>query len=282
MHYDKLLISPTALARALDDGDVTVLDCRFALADPTWGGRAYEAEHIPGAHFVDLDRDLSSPVATHGGRHPLPDAGSFATRMRDLGLRQDHIAVVYDDSRMAFAARAFWLLRYLGHLDVRVLDGGFAGWKAAGQDATPATPQGAVPGDFAARPDPSLVATRDDLLALNRAERTRIPLIDARLPPRYRGEEEPIDPVAGHIPGAVCVPWQGFTFPDGRAIPEQENRERWSWLPNNATPIVYCGSGVTACVNVLSLLAAGHERTRLYAGSWSDWCSYPDAAVETG
>lgn len=276
--YQDVLISPVSLQAAMDAGDTVVLDCRFQLADPEAGRRAYLTDHVPGAFFMDLDQDLSSAPREHGGRHPLPAVEALATRLREAGVNGHTLVVAYDDSRFAFAARMWWLLRYLGHAEVRVLNGGYAAWKAASLPLSTAVPD-PVRGDFTPMPNERMVI--DHAAVMTRGQWGDPPLIDAREQRRYRGDEEPIDPIAGHIPGAVCQPWQEFTDAEGNAIPEADNRARWSFLPHDAQPIVYCGSGVTACVNVLSLHAAGYRGMRLYAGSWSDWCSYPNAPVAT-
>lgn len=274
------LIDAKQLATRLATDDIVVADCRFSLADPNLGRAQYEQGHVPGAHFFDLARDLSAPVDVHGGRHPLPDPNSLARLLEQAGVSESTLVVAYDDSRFAFAARFWWLLRYLGHPNVRVLNGGFKAWISAGFAVSVETPAPRR-ATFVPRVDSSLLATRDEVLALVTTADRRINLVDAREPKRFRGEEEPIDPVAGRIPGARSFPWQDYTSIDGNAISEAANQERWSTLERKPT-ILYCGSGVTACVNALSLHAAGIAGARLYAGSFSDWCSYPAAAIAVG
>jgi len=277
----------------LDDPGVAIADCRFALADPALGASQYAAAHIPGAIHFDLNRDLSAPVEKHGGRHPLPDPQALAQRLAAAGISTETPTtlatwvVVYDDSRLGVASRLWWLLRWLGHERVSILDGGWAAWNAAGYPTTTETtwPQ---PGVFCATPRMEWVAGLEEV-------RSPLPaslLIDSREGARYRGEQEPIDPVAGHIPGAVNYPWQGVTDEQGYVRSPAEQRQRWADLAadleqtdrNDAErrAIVYCGSGVTACVNLFSMHLAGFSPARIYAGSWSDWCSYPELPIATG
>ncbi len=256
---------------------VVVVDCRFSLMQPELGRQQYTAGHIPGAVYLDLNQDLSSPVAAHGGRHPLPDVQALASKLAAIGVQgQDTWVVAYDDSRFAFASRLWWLLRYLGHDRVAVLDGGFAAWQAAGYPISTdiPTPQ---PGQFTPQVRSPLVVDIDTVK--QRKDLPSVALVDSREGDRYRGEREPIDPIAGHIPGAVNLPWQEVTTAEGFAQPVALQQDRWRSLANREEILVYCGSGVTACVNLLSLELAGLTNGKLYAGSWSDWCSYPDLPV---
>lgn len=280
MDRSALLITPVELASLLDSEDPPVIaDCRFALTDPGGGERAWAEAHLPGAHYLHLDRDLAAPRAALGGRHPLPDAASFAARMRAIGLSAGRLLVAYDDSRGAFAARLWWLARYFGHEAVRVLDGGWGAWRAAGLPVT-AAPPAAAQGNFVARPDPERCI---DYAALQRRRAAGdVQLVDSRDPARYAGSEETIDPVAGHIPGARNMPWGSATGADGCFLDAEAQRRRWAALHDQRALVVYCGSGVTACVNLLSLALAGEEDALLYPGSWSDWCARPDAPVARG
>lgn len=267
------VVSARWLAEHLDDPAVAIADCRFSLADPGLGAVQYAEGHIPGAVYFDLNRDLSAPPSVHGGRHPLPNPDNLADTLGQAGITSQDTGsptwvVAYDSSRLAFAARFWWLLRWLGHERVSVLDGGFAGWKAAGYAIATEAPCPA-PGQFHARPQADWVV--DAAAVQARAEAV---LIDSRAPERYRGEQEPIDPVAGHIPGAVNLPWQDATDERGFLRSPTSHRQRWLALLQNRDAIVYCGSGVTACVNLLSMHLAGLPYGRLYAGSWSDWCSH--------
>jgi thiosulfate/3-mercaptopyruvate sulfurtransferase len=269
-----VVVSSDWLQDHLHDPQVVVVDCRFALMQPALGQQQYQAGHIPGAFYLDLNQDLSSPVQTHGGRHPLPDLATLVAKLQTLGIASASPqgptqVVVYDDSRLAFAARLWWLLRYLGHGPVAVLDGGWQAWQAAGYAQSTEVPPARY-GEFVPQVQRDWVVDRDQVQ--QRSPQTV--LVDAREGERYRGEREPIDPVAGHIPGAVNYPWQDTTDDHGRVRSPAHQQQRWQALPPDQPVIVYCGSGVTACVNLLSLELAGRPPGRLYAGSWSDWCSY--------
>ena len=325
MDYPTPIVSREWLHAHLDDENVQVVDCRFALMDPTLGIRQYQSGHIPGAVHLDLNRDLSSAVHIHGGRHPLPNIDQLAHTLGQYGIqsavdrREDNekdsnegtqkvkgptFVVAYDDSRFAFAARLWWLLRYMGHEQVAILDGGFQGWQSAEYPVAQEEPT----------PEPAtfVPAVRSHwIVDINhvkqRKDRADVLLVDSRQGDRYRGEREPIDPVAGHIPGAVNLFWQEVTTEDGYVQSGDRLRQRWQQLieegvevsaastetlgmtgeqkgaiaHGNSSPVtdveeimVYCGSGVTACVNLLSLELIGWPQGRLYAGSWSDWCSY--------
>lgn len=250
-------------------GKVVIFDCRFNLGNKTQGYEQYRSGHIPGAYYLDLEKDLSSPVSQHGGRHPLPDTEAFTKKMRACGVNQYTQIVVYDDSRMAYAARAWWLLRYFGHMQIVILDGGFNAWTSAGNPLDRRVPT-LKSGNFKANLQPDQILNREDILQ----DDGSLLLIDSREAKRYRGEEEPIDPVAGHIPGAVNYFWQEATNEHGFIKPVAEQQARWKNLPPTKELLVYCGSGVTACVNLLSLELSGMS-AKLYPGSWSDWCSYP-------
>ncbi len=267
------LITAEELAQNL--GSVVILDCRFSLADPGAGARLYTEGHIPGAHYAHLARDLSGPVGEHGGRHPLPEPDSFADWLARHGIGRDTAVVVYDDNRFAFAARLWWMMRALHYRDVRVLDGGLSAWLAAGRGldtdtprATPVKPP--VVGDYGGKLD---------MPGVRKAQAEGALLVDSREAPRYQGLEEPIDPVAGHIPGALNLPWAGATDDSGLALGEAQQASRLSVLDSERELVVYCGSGVTACVNLLALHLAGRDGARLYPGSWSDWCSYEENEV---
>jgi thiosulfate/3-mercaptopyruvate sulfurtransferase len=269
---NRWIVPAEALHQSLPDSKLVVVDCRFSLAEPHLGRQLYGESHIPGAHYLDLNQDLSSPVQAHGGRHPLPDPEKLADKLSAIGVRSGADAtwvIAYDDSRFAFAARLWWLLRYLGHEQVAVLDGGFQGWLAAGYPVTAKLPQPQV-GKFT----PQLQSEQIIDIAAIKARSDGVLLVDSREAERYRGEREPIDPVAGHIPGAVNYPWQAVTDAQGFALPESVQQQRWATLPPHQEIVVYCGSGVTACVNLLSLEMAGITSAKLYPGSWSDWCSY--------
>lgn len=278
------LISTQDLQQRLQQEDLLLLDCRFALEDPAYGRRSYLEGHLPGAHFLDLEQDLSAPVIKGvTGRHPLPDPSALVERLRSCGLRQDSQVVLYDDGPGAFAARAWWLLVWLGKRDgLYLLDGGLKAWREAGLELTCAAPDNA-PGDFCAEPDNSLVLTAEQLaVRLGTADLT---LLDARALPRFRGEIEPIDPVAGHIPGAQCAAFTDNLGADGRFLPADELRQRFDALRGERpleNLVAYCGSGVTACHNLFAMNLAGYPLAPLYAGSWSEWITNPARPVATG
>lgn len=253
-----------------------VFDCRFALADPDAGRGQYLAGHIPGAYYLDLNRDLSGPVAVHGGRHPLPEPAAFASLLAACGVGPGTEVVAYDDSRLAFAARLWWLMRALGYRPPRLLDGGYQAWLGAG--GTPAAEVPAATG-VPASPDPAPGPSGSyrgwcDIAGLRRAQAGGALLVDSREASRYQGLEEPIDPVAGHIPGAINRPWQSVTGADGRVRDSDTLRAHWGDALAAEHLVVYCGSGVTACINLFSLALLGREDATLYAGSWSDWCTH--------
>jgi thiosulfate/3-mercaptopyruvate sulfurtransferase len=279
------LVDVGSLARELAGGAPPVLlDVRWRLGGPP-GIDGYRAGHLPGAVFVDLDTDLAGAPGA-GGRHPLPAAAGFQAAMRRAGVRAAHPVVVYDDGDSTIAARAWWTLRYFGHDQVRVLDGGVRAWAAAGQPVTTEEPS-VVAGDFTAVPGNLPVLDAAGAAALARSG----VLLDARAGERYRGETEPIDPVAGHIPGALSAPTAGNVGPDGRFLPPAGLRQRFARLgvpagpepAGEATPAVgaYCGSGVTAAHEVLALALAGVPAA-LYVGSWSGWTADPGRPVATG
>lgn len=271
------MISPDALAAALGDDRPTLLDVRWELGGPP-GREEYLKGHLPGAVFVDLDRDLSGRPGA-GGRHPLPSADAFTRAMRAAGVRRDRPVVVYDAANSMSAARAWWVLRYFGHPAVSVLDGGLAAWVTAGYELETAVAAPA-PGDFTAKPGGMPLLDADAAAALARGEGV---LIDARAPARYRGEQEPIDPVAGHIPGAVNRPTAENVDGSGRFLEPERLRARFGAAGADGRVQVgaYCGSGVSAAHEVLALELAGIPAA-LYVGSWSDWVRDPARAVATG
>jgi thiosulfate/3-mercaptopyruvate sulfurtransferase len=284
---DGLLVSVAALAAELAAGTAEPAQARPVLLDMRWrpggppGRDRYNEGHLPGAVFADLDRDLAAPPGPDG-RHPLPGAAAFELAMRAAGVSQGRAVVVYDEADATIAARAWWTLRYFGHENVRVLDGGYLAWTSAGLAVTTAEPA-PERGDFTARPGqlPML-----DAAAAQAKARTGW-LLDARAGERYRGETEPIDPVAGHIPGAVSAPTAGNVNADGTFKGAAELRARFASLGIPAaqaqaeTVGAYCGSGVTAAHEVLALTLAGIPAA-LYVGSWSNWIADPDRPVATG
>ncbi|WP_237065197.1 sulfurtransferase [Microbulbifer guangxiensis] len=273
------VVSVPDLARALSAPstdkarNLVILDCRFDLADPESGRRRFAAGHIPGAVYASLDEDLSDPVQRYGGRHPLPSAERFQAFARRAGIGSNTRVVVYDDQRLAFAARAWWLLRFFGHESVAVLDGGLSAWERAGQpleSGSAASPR--AEGDFSARPGAMPTVHYEAVLEHVTSPPWR--LVDAREEARFAGHREPIDPVAGHIPGAVNKPWQSATNEDGSLKTSEELKHLWRDLPSEEPLVHYCGSGVTACVNLFVQHRIGRKDGLLYPGSWSDWCAH--------
>ncbi|MEO3784476.1 sulfurtransferase [Actinocorallia sp. B10E7] len=271
-----LIDAPTLARTARETDDLVILDVRWRLTGPP-GIESYRAGHLPGAVFVDLDRELAGEPGP-SGRHPLPSPEAFEEAMRGAGVRSDSMVVVYDDADATAAGRAWWCLRYFGHERVRVLDGGLRAWTAAGLPLTDEEPS-AAPGDFTARPGGLPVLDAEGAAALAKSG----VLLDARAPERYRGEVEPMDPVAGHIPGAVNAPTWGNVGVDGRFLPGGVLRERFAALgATDAAEVgVYCGSGVTAAHEVLALTLAGVPAA-LYVGSWSNWVADSMNPVATG
>ena len=270
------LIDSQWLSQHLDDPQVVVMDTRFSLSNPDQGRSQYRSGHIPGAYYLDLNRDLSSPVQAHGGRHPLPDWDAFTEKLNQMGIHSRSPAgptqvVVYDDSRFAFAARLWWMLRYLGHEQVAILNGGIRAWQAEGLPLNQDIPT-AKTGSF--EPHPQLGWTVDIETVRQRKDLPGVVMIDSRSPERYRGEVEPIDPIAGSVPGAVNAFWQEITTESGQLKGSKALSEHWANLSPDGDIVVYCGSGVTACVNLFALVVAGHPMHKLYPGGWSDWCSY--------
>lgn len=262
------LISLEELKQRLNKG-VIIFDCRFRLNDETQGFDAYKAGHIPGAYYLDLNKDLSSKVQLHGGRHPLPDPIALTHKLRQAGVNNQSSIIVYDDSRFAYSARAWWVFKWLGLNDVRLLDGGFNAWRDAGLALDRRAPP-LKAGTFSPQIKQNLSLSREDILAGG----DKLTLIDSREARRFQGLEEPIDPIAGHIPGAQNFFWQDNSDERGYFKQAEELRSRWQPLKTDQPLGVYCGSGVTACVNILALEMIG-VNAKLYPGSWSDWCSYP-------
>lgn len=278
------LIAPQQLAERLGDPKLVILDCRFALEDVDYGQRSYAEGHIAGAHFADLERDLSGPVVKGvTGRHPLPEPGRLIERLQQWGISNDSDIVLYDDGPGAFAARAWWLLAWLGKRSgVSILDGGLKAWHAAGLPLS-LDPAERREGNFSGKPDPALLVSAEKLR--ERLGDPAMTLLDARALPRFRGEVEPIDPVAGHIPGAQCAAFTDNLGADGRFLPADQLKARFDALLGSRKPqdlVAYCGSGVTACHNLFALSLAGYPLAPLYAGSWSEWITDPQRQVATG
>jgi thiosulfate/3-mercaptopyruvate sulfurtransferase len=276
------LVSIAELAKHLDDANWVVCDCRHDLVDTESGRRAYTESHIPGARFMHLDEDLSAPKTGRNGRHPLPDQQRFADRLGALGISDASQVVAYDASGGYYAARLWWMLRWLGHETVAVLDGGWQAWTRAGLPITGAPPA-VRPAQFKrGKPLAHPVTATEIAGGLGKPEPR---LLDARAPNRYRGENETLDPVAGHIPGASNRFFQSNLDAHGQFKPAAVLRQEFGeWLGQSAPGMVthYCGSGVTACHNLLAMEIAGLSGSRLYPGSWSEWVSDRSRPVARG
>jgi thiosulfate/3-mercaptopyruvate sulfurtransferase len=276
---DAVLISAVGLAELLDsDGPPLVADVRWSVGGPP-GRLEYEASHIPGAVWVDLETQLAGPPGV-GGRHPLPTIEVFEQAMREIGVRQDSLVVAYDSATSQAASRLWWLLTDAGHRDVRVLDGGLAAWKAAGLPTLSGPGRPPPWGDFVARPGqrPQLDAAEINA----RLGRPDAPtLVDVRAAERYSGEHEPIDPVAGHIPGAINLPATANLHADGRFLPPAQIARLHAEAGGGEGAVLYCGSGITAAHSLLALESAGLTAA-IYPGSWSDWISDPSRPVASG
>ena len=278
------LISPQQLAERQKSAGLVILDCRFALEAPDYGRCSYAEGHIEGAQYADLERHLSGPVSKGvTGRHPLPAADTLVQQLRAWGINADTDVVLYDDGPGAFAARAWWLLAWLGKRDgVFILDGGLKAWHSAGFPLSLDAPV-IEPGTFAGTPDNHLLLDAEHLQ--KRLGQPGLTLIDARAQARFRGDVEPIDPVAGHIPGAQCAAFNENLGSDGRFLPAEQLKQRFAAQLQGRSPdelVAYCGSGVTACHNLFALSLAGYPLGKLYAGSWSEWITDPAREIATG
>jgi thiosulfate/3-mercaptopyruvate sulfurtransferase len=265
------------LWKHLNDVNVRIVDCRFSLAEPQKGKINYLHSHLPGAVYFDLEQDLSGAVGDHGGRHPLPDVDVLVKKLENAGINHELTVIAYDDGEGAFAARFWWLLKYLGHENVYVLDGGFKKWHEADFPVTADIPT--------FKKEVFRLGLRSEILATYEEVKEAVAkqdkvLIDSREARRYLGLEEPIDKKAGHIPGALNKPWmEGLS--GGRYLPTPEQMKRFSDVDSNQPIIVYCGSGVTAVPNFLGLKESGFENVKLYVGSFSDWISYEENKIES-
>lgn len=268
------------LLEQLANKDVKIVDCRFSLSKPDEGERLYKESHIPGAYFFDLEKQLSAPVSKHGGRHPLPDIEQFRHEIEQAGIDNTKTVVAYDGGEGAFASRFWWLLTYIGHDKVYVLNGGFKSWVEAGYPTTKEVPK-PEPANFKVSIRKEMLATYEEIKEIVANKKKSPILIDSREKARYLGKEEPIDKIPGHIPGAIHKFWaEGLE--NGFFKGSEEQKKRFAELDQKEPIIVYCGSGVTATPNYIALKIAGYQNVKLYAGSYSDWVSYSDNPVEKG
>jgi thiosulfate/3-mercaptopyruvate sulfurtransferase len=280
--YINTIVSTEDLALHLNDPKWVVLDCRFTLTDPEAGRQAYAKSHIPGARYVHLDEDLSAPVTASTGRHPLPDPRILTEKLCQWGIGVNKQVVVYDDSYGAMAVRLWWMLRWLGHPGVALLDGGYPMWLREKRPVNADIP-GLHKASCACLPEPSQIVTADEVLHASRTGDHLI--IDARPDRRFSGDFEPFDPVAGHVPGAINWPFDENLDVDGTFMPPEALRENYQALLKGKPAwqaIHMCGSGVTACHNILAMEIAGLPGSRLYPGSWSEWVADPSRPVALG
>jgi thiosulfate/3-mercaptopyruvate sulfurtransferase len=276
------LVSGEVLAQNLNNINWIVLDCQHDLMQPAYGRDAYAKEHIPGAQFVSLDDDLAGAKNGKNGRHPLPSVESLTTLFSRLGITAGKQVVVYDGAQNMYAGRLWWSLKWLGHTNVAVLDGGLTKWKADGRPLTTEVPA-AKPAMFTAKVNEAIRATVEDVTA--RISDGKTTIIDARAPERYDGSAETIDPVGGHIPGAKNRFWKQNVNPDGTFKPAEVLRAEFEALLTGKAPsdvIQQCGSGVTALHNFVAMEIAGLSGARLYPGSWSEWCADPSRPMAKG
>ncbi|WP_213368154.1 sulfurtransferase [Mesobacillus boroniphilus] len=265
------------LSEHLGDENTRVIDCRFKLGSPDEGRLLFDRSHIPGAIYFDLEKDLSGSVGEHGGRHPLPETIQFNERLQDAGIDNETTVIVYDGKEGAFASRLWWLLKYVGHEKVYILNGGFDAWEKSGyptEDSVPHYPKT----NYTIKKNRDMLASYEEVKDIALKGTGSAILIDSRESKRYLGIEEPIDRIPGHIPTAVNKPWmEGFENGYFKSRADQE--KRFTDLDHNQPIIVYCGSGVTATPNYIALKEAGFKNVRLYAGSYSDWVSYKENPV---
>ncbi|MBW3113255.1 sulfurtransferase [Bacillus sp. MCCB 382] len=272
-----VLVEVDWLMDHIHDGDIRVIDCRFTLGNPGEGRERYNHSHIPGAVFFDLEKDLSGFAKKHGGRHPLPNMKNFLRKVEDAGIDNQSTIVIYDEKEGAFAGRCWWLFHYIGHENVYVLNGGFAAWKEASGERESTVPM-YPPRSYRPNFKEDIIGTLQEVKEIANGERNT-PLIDSRSTERFKGLEEPIDRIPGHIPGAINHPWTDGVK-EGYFLGQNEQNKRFKELKKEDPIIVYCGSGVTATPNFIALKEAGFTNVKLYVGSYSDWVSYEDHKVE--
>jgi thiosulfate/3-mercaptopyruvate sulfurtransferase len=267
------------LKSRLNSPDFVILDCRFSLMQPEAGEEAYHKSHIPGAFYCHLEKELSGPVLAHGGRHPLPDLKTFQSFIEGVGITNDTIVVAYDNGEGSYASRLWWLMKYIGHQEVYILNGGFRSWVEAHYPVDSTTPSKKRSATYEMNIKTEMLATYDDVKRVVEQRPIGTILIDSREEKRYQGIEEPIDRIPGRIPGAIHKFWnEGFE--SGFFKPTDEQKKRFNDLDEDSNLIVYCGSGVTAAPNFLVLHELGYRNLKLYIGSYSDWVSYGNNKVE--
>lgn len=274
MSQNQVTVSAQWLKDNLTRSDVMIIDCRFRLGDSNWGYQQYQQSHIENAYYLDLNKNLSDMIQNHGGRHPLPNINTLSSKLEEIGvIKGKTTVVVYDDFFFGFSARLWWLMRYLGHDRIFLLEGGWQEWEKLGYPVSNHIPS-PVKGSFSPEINHDWIVDKDYVQCKQNSPSTVI--IDARSPERYRGENETIDPMAGSIPGAKNLFWREMLTENGHLKSPEELKSLWLSYLQYPEIIVYCGSGVTACVNLLALYRINYHQGKLYAGGWSDWCSYPE------
>lgn len=272
----KYVVEKEWLLQNLNRNDVRIIDCRFSLSQKKEGEEQYLLNHIPGAVYLDLEKDLSGTVTIHGGRHPLPEIKEFAHKLSLFDIDNTKNVIIYDNGEGAFAARLWWMLNYLGHQKAFILNGGYSNWIKANYPVDQKIPS-YEKAEFLINLQDDWLATYEEVSEVVKGKNQKV-LIDSREEKRFLGEEEPIDKKAGHIPGAINFPWFG-ALENGMFREVNEQNNRFAHLPADKEYIVYCGSGVTAVPNFLSLKEAGYQHVKLYIGSFSDWISYDDNEI---
>ncbi|WP_223701971.1 sulfurtransferase [Sutcliffiella deserti] len=276
----RLIVEPNWVKDNLEQ--LVIIDCRFDLNAPHKGRESYLSEHLPNAYYFDLVHDLSGEKQKHGGRHPLPDTQLLKEKLEMAGVTDDITVVLYDDQNSSMASRLWWLLNYYGHKNSYVLNGGFQEWKRLGYPLESTVPPSGKKGAFTLKLQKDMVVSAPYIIdKMQSFEQRDSYLIDSREEKRYKGIEEPIDNKAGHIPGALHYFWMENINDSGRWKNQQELADRFAELDKNKEVIVYCGSGVTACPNILALKEAGFSNVKLYSGSWSDWISCDENPIES-
>ncbi|WP_028782985.1 sulfurtransferase [Thalassobacillus devorans] len=271
------IISVAQAEQLAKENKVVFADCRFDLRDPDEGLRKYNEGHLPGAVYFDLEKSLSGKIKKHGGRHPLPEIDSFETTIADAGIDRDTVVIAYDQNRSVMAARMLWLMKFVGHEKVYLLDGGMEAWTNAGFPIITEVPQVHQAPGFSIQLQHNMAC--GEAYVRSRQDETNTVLVDSRSFERYAGWKEPIDTKSGHIPGAVQYDWADVYKKDGTWKSQAELQNHFQELSEQEEIIVYCGSGVTAASNVIGLWEAGLEQVKLYVGSFSDWISYPENEV---
>ena len=268
------------LVDQLENKEVVIVDCRFDLSEPNLGKVCYKENHIPGAFYFDLKKQLSSPVSKHGGRHPLPEPNQFKKEIEKAGIDNAKTVITYDEGGGQYASRFWWLMKYIGHKEIYLLNEGFNGWKQAGYPVTKEIPK-AAPVKYEINLQKDMLASYEEVKEIVENTTKKSVLIDSRASERYLGKVEPIDKIPGHIPGAINKVWEE-SLHEGSFKNKKEQEERFSEINKDEPVVVYCGSGVTATPNYAALKMAGYTDVKLYAGGYSDWISYEDSKIEKG